>query len=103
TTRKARPQPGQDQPPAPVQEHGLFRNLPRSLRTEVTRYLREREADPDWFDGTALVARKALKRLYALLHVAPGGRAQKVLFDEQPPPDSRLFALRRLARAAGPA
>jgi hypothetical protein len=103
TTRKARPTAGQEQPPARVQEHGLFRNLPRSLRTEVTRYLREREADPDWFDGTALVARKALKRLYALLHVAPAGRAQKVLFDEQPPPDSRLFALRQLARAAGPA
>src|SRR5262245_35178708 len=27
---------------------GLGRNLPGSLVTEVTRYLREREADPDW-------------------------------------------------------
>src|SRR4051812_32075477 len=50
---------------------GLGRNLPRSLRTEVTRYLREREADDQWFDGTALTARKTLKRLYALLHVKP--------------------------------
>src|SRR5881227_419327 len=31
-----------------VGESGLSRNLPRSLRTEVTRYLREREANPDW-------------------------------------------------------
>ena len=42
-----------------VEEFGLFRNPPRSLRTEIVRYLREREADPDWFDGTVLVARKA--------------------------------------------
>ena len=31
-----------------------------------------------------LVARKALKRLYALLHVKPGERAQQILFDERP-------------------
>jgi hypothetical protein len=85
-----------------VAEFGLFRNVPRSLRTEVTRYLREREASPEWFDSTALVARKALKRLYAVLHVAPGERAQKVLFDEQPPPDSRVGALKRLARLSDP-
>src|SRR5438105_4583723 len=29
--------------------HGLGRNVPRSLRTEVERYLREREASPEWF------------------------------------------------------
>src|SRR5207253_11004585 len=86
-----------------VEEFGLFRNPPRSLRTEVVRYLREREADPAWFDGTALVARKALKRLYALLHVAPAERAQRMLFDEDPPADSRLFALKALAKAETPA
>src|SRR5207248_1403160 len=87
---------------AVVEDVGLFRSLPRSLRTEVKRYLKEREADADWFDGSVLVARKALKRLYALLHVKPGERAQKVLFEGEPPPDSRLFALRELARAASP-
>jgi hypothetical protein len=81
---------------------GLFRNLPRSLRTEVRHYLREREADDNWLDSSILTARKAIKRLYALLHVAPSERAQKILFDEEPPVDSRLFALRRLARAASP-
>jgi hypothetical protein len=86
-----------------VEEFGLFRNPPRALRTEVTRYLREREADPAWFDSTVLNARKAVKRLYALLHIAPAERAQKVLFDEAPPADSRLFALRELTRAADPA
>src|SRR5207302_7470990 len=82
-----------------VRDYGLFRNPPRSLRTEVTRYLREREADPAWFDSSVLVARKALKRLYALLHVKPGERAQQILFEESPPTDSRLFALRELAKA----
>jgi hypothetical protein len=86
-----------------VADVGLFRALPRSLRTEVTRYLREREANHDWFDSTALVARKALKRLYALLHVHPGDRAQKILFDREPPAGSRLAALRALARATSPA
>jgi hypothetical protein len=86
-----------------VADVGLFRSVPRSLKTEVTRYLREREANPEWFDSTALVARKALKRLYALLHVRPGDRAQKVLFERCPPSDSRLAALRALAVAATPA
>lgn len=81
---------------------GLFRNAPRSLRTEVLRYLREREAVPDWFDSSALIARKAMKRLYALLHIAPGERAQKILFDETPPADSRLFALKQLRVADSP-
>jgi hypothetical protein len=85
-----------------VGDFGLFRNVPASLRTEVTRYLREREANPDWFDSTVLVARKALKRLYALLHVAPGPRAQQILFDDRPPEDSRVAALKRLSRLATP-
>jgi hypothetical protein len=98
-------------PPAPVFEpdvklvtdaFGLFRNPPRSLRTEIVRYLREREADADWFDGSVLVARKAMKRLYALNHVKPGQRAQRILFDRDPPRDSRLFALNQLAKAATP-
>jgi hypothetical protein len=86
-----------------TEEFGLFRSIPRSMKTEITRYLREREADVDWFDGSVLAARKAMKRLYALLHVAPGERAQKILFESDPPADSRLFALRQLAAADSPA
>jgi hypothetical protein len=85
-----------------VSRSGLGRNPPRSLRTEVARYLYEREAVPEWFDSTVLVARKALKRLYTLLHVAPGPRAQQVLFDDNPPPDSRVHGLKQLAKAATP-
>ena len=86
-----------------VEEFGLFRNLPRSLKTEVVRYLRERESDPDWFDSSVLNARKAMKRMYALMHVRPSDRAQRVLFDDDPPADSRLFQLRVLAKAESPA
>src|SRR5205085_1905880 len=86
-----------------VEEFGLFRNVPRSVKTEVARYLAEREADPDWFDSTVLTARKALKRLYAVLHLSPGSRAQQILFDREPPPGSRLAALALLAQAESPA
>src|SRR5688500_4852627 len=93
--------------PAPVrtvtESFGLFKNPPRSLRTEIERYLREREADADWFDGTVLIARKHMKRLYALNHVKPSERAQRILFDEDPPQDSRIYALRQLAKATNPA
>src|SRR3954449_909276 len=73
-----------------VEDFGLFRNPPRALKTEIVRYLREREADPEWFDGSVLVARKVIKRLYALPHITPGQRAQRILFDDDPPEDSRL-------------
>jgi hypothetical protein len=86
-----------------TEKFGLFRSPPRSLRTEIVRYLREREADADWFDSGVLQARKSLKRMYALLHVQPGERAQRILFDQDPPQDSRLFALRQLAKATTPA
>jgi hypothetical protein len=86
-----------------LERTGLFRNLPRSLKTELRRYLREREAKPEWLDDCALTARNPLKRLYALAHIAPGPRAQAILFDDQPPPDSRLYRLKTLARATTPA
>jgi hypothetical protein len=95
--------PAAPEPQKRVEEFGLFRNVPRSVKTEIARYLTEREADPDWFDSTVLVARKALKRLYAVLHIPPGERAQKILFEKDPPPGSRLYALRELAKAESPA
>jgi len=83
--------------------NGLRRNLPRTIRTEIARYLREREADPNWFDSAALTARKALKRLYALLHIRPSDRAQQVLFQRAPPTGSSLYAVKALSRAETPA
>ena len=73
--------------------------MPRSARTAVTRYLRRREARPQDFDRAALRQRKALKHLYATLHVKPGARADDVLFKDTPPPDSLAFVLKQLAKA----
>jgi len=81
------------------EKFGLYQNIPRSMRTEVIRYLREREDDKDWFDSSVLVARKAMKRLYALLHVSPTERAQRILFDGDPPEDSRLASVKALNKA----
>lgn len=86
-----------------LDKQGLFRNLPRSLKTELRRYLREREANPAWFDECATLARRQMKRLYALAHIAPSERAQAILFEENPPPDSKLFQVKALARAVSPA
>lgn len=81
---------------------GLFKNVPRSLKTEVERYLHERETDAMKFDGAVLHARKSMKRLYAALHIKPGPRAQAILFDDRPPADSRLAILKRIAKSADP-
>jgi hypothetical protein len=82
---------------------GLFHNVPRSMRTEITRYLREREAEDKNFDRVVLTARKVLKRLYAGLHISPSARAQAILFDDNPPSNSLAFALKQIAKAKTPA
>jgi hypothetical protein len=73
--------------------------LPRSARTAVARYLREREENPRHFDGATLRARKSMKHLYAGLHIKPSVRADAILFKDAPPPDSLAYALKGLARA----
>jgi hypothetical protein len=73
--------------------------LPRSARTAVVRYLREREVNPRQFDGAALRARKSMKHLYAGLHIKPSLRADAILFKDAPPADSLAYAVKRLARA----
>ncbi len=81
---------------------GLGRNIPRSMKTEIEGYLRSRENDAALFDGAVLHARSPLKRLYAGLHIAPGPRAQAILFDENPPADSKLAALKEIAASTDP-
>jgi hypothetical protein len=85
-----------------VGDFGLFRSVPRSLRNEVAHYLQAREANPEWFDSTVLIARKSLKRLYTILHIKPGVRAQKILFEDDPPEDSRLSVLKRVVQMNDP-
>lgn len=79
------------------------RKVPRCARTAVTRYLREREKNPVFFDRAALRGRRAMKHLYATLHVKPGPRAEAVLFKDTPPEGSLAFALKQIAKAETPA
>lgn len=81
---------------------GLFQNVPRSMVTEITRYLKEREAEPDWFDSVAMTFRKSIKRLYSVLHIKPSDRAQAIVFEGTPPPDSSLAAIKELRKASTP-
>src|SRR5260370_35949053 len=62
--------------------------VPRSARTAVTRYLREREKNPVFFDRAALRARKAMTHLYATLHIKPCPRAEAALLKHTPPDES---------------
>lgn len=77
--------------------------VPRSTRTAVERYLREREERHDKFDRAALRARRSMKHLYAALHIKPSARADAVLFKNDPPADSLAFKIKQLARAANAA
>lgn len=78
------------------------RRLPRSARTAVVEYLREREAVPARFDRAALRARKAMKSLYAGLHIRPSARANAVLFAKSPPEGSLAAMVKALANAPTP-
>jgi hypothetical protein len=76
---------------------------PRMLKSAVVAYLRGLEANAARFDRAALRGKQDLKHLYASLRIAPGPRAQRVLFEDAPPEGSPLLALRMLAQAADPA
>lgn len=73
--------------------------VPRSARTAVQRYLKAREGNPALFDRAALRGRKAMKHLYATLHIKPNERANTILFRNQPPVGSLADVLKQLAKA----
>lgn len=78
------------------------KKVPRSTRTAVTEYLRARESSPQRFDRAALRGRKAMKHLYATLHIKPSARANAILFGNEPPEDSLAHALKVIAREEDP-
>lgn len=77
--------------------------VPRSTRTAVRRYLTQREQNPKQFDRAALRGRKAIKHLYATLHIKPGARADAILFKNDPPDGSLAKVLKQIANAQNPA
>lgn len=72
---------------------------PRVFKSAVANYLRALEMNTERFDRAALRSRQDLKHLYASLRIAPTPRVQHVLFENAPPQDSPLYALKALARA----
>ena len=81
----------------------VLNKLPRSTRTAVEHYLRSREASTEVFDRAALRGRKAMKSLYAGLHVKPSEHADLVLFKNSPPEGSLPWKLKVLAATDDPA
>lgn len=77
--------------------------VPRTARTAVEQYLRAREANDRFFDRAALRGRRAMKTLYASLHIKPSARADAILFKGDAPRDSLAYAVKRLGDAASPA
>lgn len=75
----------------------VLNKLPRSTRTAVEHYLRSRETSTEVFDRAALRGRKAMKSLYAGLHVKPSEHADLVLFKNSPPEGSLPWKLKVLA------
>ncbi|MBH8565683.1 hypothetical protein I8748_26505 [Nostoc sp. CENA67] len=73
--------------------------LPRSARTAVRRYLKARESNIVMFDRAALRGRKAMKHLYASLHIKPNERANAILFRDTPPEGSLASVLKQVAKA----
>lgn len=85
--------------------------IPTSLRTEVQRYLRDREDNRAWFDSSVLHGRKYMKYLYATFRIKPGGEnvqiyykgkdvettyADAILFKGVYPKESKLPVLKQI-------
>jgi len=73
----------------------------RALKAAVTFYLRRREDSPLWFDEHVIRRRDAMKYLYATLHIKPSERASKILFEDDPPQDSRVYIAKQLEKLSG--
>lgn len=81
----------------------LCPRLPRSTKTAVRSYLSYREARPERFDRAVMRQRKAMKFLYASLHIKPSQRADRILFKNDPPADSLLAHVAQFSKAKEPA
>lgn len=83
---------------------GLDANVPHSLKTEVTGYLRWLEKDVKRWDEAALRSYWDLKFLYKAggLQVKPCPRAQEVLFEGKVPEGSKLGVLQLVREAKTP-
>ena len=82
-----------------VEDFGLFRNPPRACGPRSRATCASARPTPSGSTAACWSRARRSSGCTRSLHVAPGERAQKILFDEDPPADSRLFALQELSRA----
>jgi len=78
---------------------GLIKNVPNSLKTEVTQYLRWLESDNARFDEVCIRSYNNLKTLYASLKIKPSERADQVLFKGVYPEESKLSVFKKISDA----
>lgn len=78
---------------------GLLKNVPNSLKTDITRYLRWLESDNTRFDAATLKNHEDLKFLFASMRVKPSKRANDILFKGEIPADSKLKVLEKIAKS----
>lgn len=76
--------------------------IPRLLKSMAIDYARMLEDEPMRLDGIALQNRKRLWWLYNHFHIKPSDRAQAILFDNNPPEDSKLAVLKTIANSNDP-
>jgi hypothetical protein len=81
---------------------GLFKNVPSAFKTEVTRYLKWLETNPERFDGVAMRNSDDLRTLYASLKIPHPKRVQQILWDRKYPKDSKLNVFQKIAEAKTP-
>lgn len=80
-----------------VDEVGTIRNGQRGLLQDVIQgYLRERESNKNWWSAAVVRNRTAMKTLYAVSHLKPSARAQKVLFKRNYAGEPVFEGIRRL-------
>lgn len=80
-----------------------WKKRPRQLRTAIAYFLRKLEKSDRAFDDAVMYHRRWLHQLYAMCHIAPSERAQAILFDDAPPPNSLPAQLKQIAKMTDPA
>lgn len=78
------------------------RKIPRLMQSAVEDYFYTAETNPLRFDGMVMRNRSHMKKIYRHYHLKPSPRAQAVLFDNNPPADSKLAVLKLIANEKDP-
>lgn len=72
------------------------RKVARLLKSAMRDYIGALEQDVQRFDSVALLNRTNLRWAYKRFHIKPSDRAQAILFDNNPPTDSKFAAIKQI-------